>query len=94
MPEESTPEAPAQAVTSGLDDKWRHVLGLPCQLTVDIPLPGFRLADLVALRAQFVINTHWHAGSDVPLAVNGQLIAWCEFEAVEKRLAVRLTRLV
>jgi flagellar motor switch protein FliN/FliY len=74
-------------------DKWAHVRDLPCKLTVDLPLPGFRVMDLLALAPRSVIDTHWPVGNDVPLRVNGELLAWCEFEVVENRLAVRLTEL-
>jgi hypothetical protein len=29
----------------------------------------------------------------VPLQMNGELLAWCEFEVIENRLAVRITEL-
>jgi flagellar motor switch protein FliN len=74
-------------------DKWAHVRDLPCKLTVDLPLPAFRVMDLLALEPGSVIDTHWPVGNDVPLRVNGELLAWCEFEVVENRLAVRLTEL-
>ena len=74
-------------------DKWTQVRELACYLTVDLPLPNFHVADLVALDRQSVIDTHWPVGNDVPLRVNGELLAWCEFEVVESRLAVRLTEL-
>ena len=31
-------------------DAWAQVLPLPCQLTVEVPLPGFTVADALALR--------------------------------------------
>lgn len=74
-------------------DKWMAVKDLACYLTVDLPLPGFRVADLMELGARTVIDTHWPVGNDVPLRMNGELLAWCEFEVVENRLAVRLTEL-
>jgi len=74
-------------------DKWSHVRDLACRLTLDLPLPNFRVADLLALQRQSVIDTRWPVGNDVPLRVNGELLAWCEFEVVENRLAVRLTEL-
>jgi flagellar motor switch/type III secretory pathway protein FliN len=75
------------------DEKWTRVLALPGELTVELPLPGFRVADLVRLRPQMVVDSRWHAGEDVPLRVNGQLVAWGEFEVVSNRLAVRITEL-
>jgi len=75
------------------DGRWRPVLGLPCELIVDLPLPGFRIADLLKLRLGSVINAHWHVGHDVPVHLNGTLIGWIEFEVVGTSLAVRLTEL-
>jgi flagellar motor switch/type III secretory pathway protein FliN len=75
------------------EERWRPVLALPCQLTVDLPLPGFKIADFVKLRPQSVIGAHWRLGRDVPLRLNGTLIGWIEFEAVGDNLAVRLREL-
>lgn len=91
MPENATSEVIAPAPTP--TDKWVHVLGLTCGLSVELPLPGFRVEDLLSLAEQAVIDTHWTVGNDVPLRVNGELLAWCEFEVVENHLAVRLTEL-
>jgi flagellar motor switch/type III secretory pathway protein FliN len=73
--------------------RWKPVLGLPCQLIVDLPLPDFKIADLLKLRSGSVINAHWRLGRDVPLQLNGLLIGWSEFEVVGSNLAVRLTEL-
>ena len=51
------------------------------------------VADLVQLERGRIIATHWTVGQDVPLRINGALIAWSEFEVVQNRLAVRLTEL-
>jgi flagellar motor switch protein FliN/FliY len=73
--------------------RWKPVLGLHCELTVDLPLPGFKVADLLTLRPGSVIDARWRVGQDVPLRLNGTLIAWIEFELVGDRLAVRVTEL-
>jgi flagellar motor switch/type III secretory pathway protein FliN len=75
------------------EGRWQPVLGLPCQLTVDLPLPHFKVADFLQLQAGSVIPTEWRLTRDVPLRVNGALIAWGEFEGVAGRLAVRITEL-
>ena len=74
-------------------DKWLAVRDVKCDLSVDLPFPGFRVSDLVQLSSRAVIDTHWPVGNGVPLRVNGELLAWCEFEVVEERLAVRLMEL-
>jgi flagellar motor switch/type III secretory pathway protein FliN len=75
------------------DKRWKPVLGLPCELSVDLPLPGFKIADLLQLRAGSVIEAHWRLGRDVPLRLNGTLLGWIEFEVMGNSLAVRLTEL-
>ena len=87
---EKTPEIRRQ---ESEDLRWKPVLGLPCQLTVDLPLPHFKVADFLALRAGSVIATNWHLAHDIPLRVNGTLVGWAEFEGAGSRLAVRLTEL-
>lgn len=75
------------------EGRWKPVLELACELVVDLPLPRFKIADLLKLRAGSVIDAHWRAGHDVPLRLNGLLIGWSEFEVVGNHLAVRLTEL-
>jgi flagellar motor switch/type III secretory pathway protein FliN len=75
------------------DDRWKPVLGLSCELTVELPMPGFKIADLVDLRKGSIIDAHWPVGHDVPLCLNATRIAWIEFEVVGGNLAVRLTEL-
>lgn len=74
-------------------DPWAHLLDLPCEVTAEILIPGFKVGDLLRLGPQSVIDSHWKVGADVPLRVNGGLIAWIEIEVVRDRLAVRLTEL-
>jgi len=74
-------------------DRWARVESLPCLLTIEVSVPGFTVADLVHLERGRVIATRWTVGQDVPFRINGELIAWSEFEVVQDRLAVRLTEL-
>ena len=93
----ASPDPKMAAVGSEEDEaesaRWRPVLGLPCDLTIDLPLPGFRVGDLLQLQSGSVIGTSWQLARDVPLRVNGTLIGWSEFEVVGDRLAARLTEL-
>jgi flagellar motor switch/type III secretory pathway protein FliN len=89
--------APAIARPQGEEEsaaevqRWKSVLELRCELTVELALPDFKIADLLKLRQGSVIDAHWRVGQDVPLRLNGALIAWIEFELVSNHLAVRLT---
>ena len=73
--------------------RWLPVLELPCQFAVELPLPNFKVADFLRLRAGSVIASGWRLTHDVPLRVNGTLIGWGEFDGSGARLAVRLTEL-
>ncbi len=75
------------------DVRWEPVLDLGCDLTVELALPEFKIADLLQLQKGSVINAHWRVGQDVPLHLNAALIGWIEFEVVAGHLAVRLTEL-
>jgi flagellar motor switch/type III secretory pathway protein FliN len=75
------------------ESRWQPILGLPCRLTVDLPLAHFKVADFLALQAGSVIPTEWRVNCDVPLRINETLIAWGEFEGASGRLAVRITEL-
>jgi flagellar motor switch/type III secretory pathway protein FliN len=88
----ASPEPGAERETQE-DRRWKPVLGLPCELSIDLPLPGFKIADLLKLRVGAVIEAHWRVAQDVPLRLNGTLIGWSEFEVVGSRLAARLTEL-
>jgi len=74
-------------------DPWARVEALPCLLSVEIPVPNFTVADLVTLSRGRLVDTRWTVGEDVPLHINGALIAWSEFEIVNNHVAVRLTEL-
>ncbi len=66
---------------------------LPVELGVTIPVREFRIRNLLALAPGQVIETQWNHGDDLPLAAGDVQLAWSEFEVVETRLAVRVTRL-
>jgi flagellar motor switch/type III secretory pathway protein FliN len=85
----------AVAVTEAgrVESAWARVANLPCDVAVLLPAPGLRVRDLLGIAPGFVVRTTAPVSSDVPLEVNGQVIAWCEFEVVHDRLGVRLTEL-
>ena len=69
------------------------VLRLPVDLAVSVPVREFRMRQLLALAPGQVIETQWNHGEDLPLTAGDVAVAWSEFEVVETKLAVRVTRL-
>ncbi len=74
-------------------DLWEQAGWLPCELTVELPVPEFTVRDLLRLSAGSVVETQWKSGHDVPLLANRRQIGWVEFEAVGESLAVLLSAL-
>jgi flagellar motor switch/type III secretory pathway protein FliN len=66
---------------------------LPVELDVAVPVREFRVRNLLALDPGTVIESRWNHGNDMPLAAGEVKLAWTEFEVIEARLAVRVTRL-
>ena len=66
---------------------------LPVELDVAVPVRAFMVRNLLALEARQVIETAWTRGDEMPLAARDTQLAWTEFEVVESKLAVRITRL-
>lgn len=75
------------------DVRWKQVEKLACNLSVEVRVPGFTLKDLLNLHPQSILRSHLPTSASPPLRVNGELVAWCDFEVLGNRLAVRLTEL-
>jgi flagellar motor switch protein FliN/FliY len=67
---------------------------LPVEVDVAVPIRQFRVRNLLVLAEGAVIATRWMQGEDMPLSARGAQLAWAEFEVIDQRLAVRITRLV
>lgn len=89
-PPTAPPPAPA-AITS--PQRWEPLIWLPCTLEVELSVPRITVGDILRLEPDSVVETRWQQNADVPIRANGQLIAWAEFEGVDEKLAVRVTRL-
>jgi len=81
--------APSAAI-----ERWRRFWWLPCQITVDIPLAKFTVGGLLRLEAGNIVSTEITRTAEVPLSVDGQIIGWGEFDAVDEHIAARITELV
>jgi flagellar motor switch protein FliN/FliY len=66
---------------------------LPVGLVVSVPVRDFRIRNLLAMAPGELIETQWSNGEDLPLSSGDVQLAWSEFEVVDARLAVRVTRL-
>jgi flagellar motor switch protein FliN/FliY len=69
------------------------VARLPVELEVSIPVREFRVRDLLNLGLSQVIQTQWVHDEDMPLGSRDVQLAWSEFEVIDSKLAVRITRL-
>jgi flagellar motor switch/type III secretory pathway protein FliN len=63
-------------------------------MALEVPVVDFTVGHLLKLRQGSLVHTGCHQSSDLPLNVNGILMAWTEFEVVGERLAARITDLV
>ncbi len=75
----------------GDPQSWGPLLDVPCNVTLDLPIPAFTIANLLNLEPGAILETNWGSGEDVPLRINGQFIAWAEFEVLGTFLAARIT---
>lgn len=66
---------------------------LPMQLDVLVRVQSLRVQDLLSLQRGTVLETVHEHSQDVPVHCGGALLVWGEFEVVEQKLAVRITRL-
>lgn len=90
---ESAPGAEIE-LRDGSSVEWPVVDWLPIVLTVTLPLPTFRVRDLLSLEVGTVVTTAWPNGDDLPLSAGTVQLAWVDMETVEQSMAVRLTRLL
>lgn len=86
--------APTPLECEALALPLRPAARLPVEVDVAIPLRDFRVRNLLALAPGMVVESQWVHGEDVPVGSRDVQLAWSEFEVVDTRLAVRLTRLV
>jgi len=66
---------------------------IPVEVDVAVPIRNFRVRNLLALEEGYVVESPWLQGEDLPLAAPGAQLAWSEFEVIDQKLAVRITRL-
>ncbi len=72
---------------------WSVLAQLRVTLRAGVPLRRFKIRDLLQLQEGQVFETLSPTVEDVPLTVGQAQLGWSEFEVLEQRLALRLTRL-
>jgi flagellar motor switch protein FliM len=92
------PQTAAAALSSEALERrsryWPAIEWLPVQISISLPIPRFRVRDLLSLDPGQIIATDWPNGDDLPLSVDQVQLAWIEMESVEQEMAVRITRLL
>jgi flagellar motor switch protein FliN/FliY len=73
--------------------QWPLLSRLPMPLVVAVAVPHFKVRHLLALAVGQVIATNAPVSDDLPLEIAEVQLGWGEFEVVEHRMAIRLTRL-
>ena len=71
---------------------WETLAQLRVTLRAGVML-RFRVRDLLALKEGQVFESLSPATDDVPVRVGQTQLGWSEFEVLEQRMALRLTRL-
>lgn len=82
-----------ERVTQEILNGKSQISAAPMQLDVTVPIPNFRVEDLLALEKGAVVETCWPQTDDVPVWCGGAQLVWAEFEVLGQKLAVRVTRL-
>jgi flagellar motor switch protein FliN/FliY len=72
---------------------WEIVSQLRLSLRAAVALNRFRVRDLLALKEGQLFESLSPDTEDVPVMVGEVQLGWSEFEVMEQRIAVRLTRL-
>jgi flagellar motor switch/type III secretory pathway protein FliN len=72
---------------------WGTLSQLRITMRVGVSLNRFRVRDLLTLKVGQVFESVSPETEDVPLMVGQVQLGWSEFEVVDQRLGLRLTRL-
>ncbi|MDH2443867.1 FliM/FliN family flagellar motor switch protein [Amnibacterium sp. CER49] len=88
--EQAAPAAPRRDVTSRLG----RISGVEMSLTVEIGRARVSVADLLDAQPGTVIELDRAVGADADVLLNGRLIATGEIVVVDRRFAVRITRVL
>ena len=72
---------------------WEMLAGLRVTLRAVVALDKFRVRDLLSLKEGQIVESLSPDTDDVTLLIGQVQIGWSEFEVLDQRMALRLTRL-
>ncbi len=72
---------------------WRTLEHLQVKIQIGVALKQFRVRDLLALKLGQVFESFSPVVEGVPVRIGELQFGWSEFEVLDQRLALRLTRL-
>jgi flagellar motor switch protein FliN/FliY len=70
-----------------------RIADAPLLFEVRLPIRNLRVKDILAIKKGKVYETEWPGDEDIPAGCGGVQLVWTEFEVIDKKLAVRVTRL-
>jgi flagellar motor switch/type III secretory pathway protein FliN len=73
------------------NDSWMAVMNLGAPVAMELDVPAFTVAELMKIAVGSVLTTKWPTNRDLPLRINGRLLAWAEFETTGENVGVRVT---
>lgn len=72
---------------------WEVISQVRMQMRAEAAFGDFTVRDLLTLAEGQVFVTRLPASEDVPIKIDSVQLGWSEFEVVEQRMALRVTRL-
>jgi flagellar motor switch/type III secretory pathway protein FliN len=72
---------------------WETLAQLRVTMRAGVALNRFKVKDLLAMKEGQVFESFSPATDDVPVRVGQMQLGWGEFEVLEQRMSLRLTRL-
>jgi len=85
---------PPVAKQSSQEELWPSALYLNCTVSIELAAPGFTVRDLLRLEPGSIVASSFKHAANVPLTVNGLVLAWVEFEVLGNNLGARVMELL
>jgi flagellar motor switch/type III secretory pathway protein FliN len=70
---------------------WGTMMELKASVAMELEVPALTVSELMKLGVGSVLTSKWPTNRDLPLRVNGHLLAWAEFETTGENVGARIT---